>query len=130
MMSRLALAIAGALAATAVGCNPSLDAEEAFQLEVGEIATFIVDAAPRSSNLKVNAESNGSPISVFVYPQEFEEEVDRMITLGKPSDLVLARETEAESIGLVVPIEANQKTAVRVHNAGREVARVKLTMHY
>lgn len=120
------MVLASALAA--IGCNGGLNAEEEFQLEVGEISTFIVDPAPRTSNLKVQAESTGAPISVFVYPQEFDEEVDRMITLGKPSDYVLARETDAQSIDLVVPVEANQETAVRIHNAGRDVARVKLTM--
>lgn len=95
-------------------------------LEVGEISVIEVDAVGRAQTITVNAASTGGPLSVSLYLAKHDAEVERAITLGTPSDLILARQTSVHAAELAATIPAGEKAAVRIESAGGEAAQVEL----
>ena len=125
--SALAIVIA-TFASTISGCGPSLHQHHTVTLEVGEISVFVLDAAGVEQTVRVTAKSPGAPVSVYVYLNENDAEVERKITLGKPSDLILSSAEESEEIAIDAKIPANKETAVRIVSRSREAANVDLTI--
>ena len=110
------------------GCTAQLNDQRTLTLEVGEIRTIVLAPVEREQIIKIAARSPDCPISVYVYLSENDEEVDRKITLGKPSDLILSSQTESEEIALEANIPANKEAMVRVASASPDKATVHLVI--
>lgn len=128
-MNRADIAISFVLLlCTMTGCGPSLHQHHTVTLEVGEISVFVLDAVGVEQTIRVTAKSPSAPVSVYVYLNENDAEVERKITLGKPSDLILSSAEKSEEIAIEAKIPANQEAAVRIMSASRETANVDLTI--
>lgn len=109
-----------------LGCRPALEERRSMTLEVGEISVIEVDAVGREQTITASVTSTGGPLSVSLYLAKDDAEVERAITLGAPSDLILARQTAVNEAHLAATIPAGEKAAVRIESAGREAAQVQL----
>lgn len=116
------------LALVVVGCRARLDDTRTFTLPVGEIDTFYIDAIDAPRTLRVNAQSTDGTIDVYLYLESNQEEVERMITLGKDSELVLASSGASNDVALQATIPPKETAVVMVRSASQQPAEVKLTM--
>jgi hypothetical protein len=92
-----------------------------------DIRTLIVPATTGERTLYVTANSD-NPIDVYVFLEEKQEEAERMITLQKPSDLVLAKAEHKTNVNLKATLPPNKSACVMIGTEGEE-AEVELSMH-
>lgn len=111
-----------------VGCGPRLSNQQVLSLDANDIRTIIVDPAGSEQTVTVSAKAAGSPVNVFVYLSEDDEEVDRAITLGQSSDKIIASQTESTDILLEAKIPADKEASVRLQTASPETATVTLVI--
>lgn len=117
-----------AVALCLAGCQTRFQDDRTIEFVAnGDIRTLIVDAQPDERTLSVAAKSNKS-IDVYIYLEENQEEAERMITLQKPSPLVLAQAENATAIDLTAKLPANKSACVMFHADGPETT-VDLSMH-
>ncbi|WP_442481523.1 hypothetical protein [Aeoliella sp. SH292] len=96
------------------GCQTRfLDQQTIDFAEAGEISTFVVPPTTGERTLQVSAKSNNA-IDVYVYLEENQEEAERMITLEKPSDLVLAMAENTTAADLTAKIVPNKSACVMI----------------
>ncbi len=110
------------------GCTPRFNDHRQFQLEVGEISTFIIDGVARKRELRVTGNSTGGTIDVYVYLEENQDEAERLITLGKSGTLTIAGVENAAEVNLIASVPAEKNVIVMVRNSSREVADIDLKM--
>ena len=108
------------------GCGPTLSHTKDYSLAVGEIIEVPFEPISREQTIKVVATSPGKPIKVHVYLADDAEEVDRMLTLDKPTDLPLASQEDAEEITLEATVPAGKEVIVRLQPMGSTSADVNL----
>lgn len=125
---RLASASCLVAVVVATGCGPQLNDQRQLTLPIGEISTIVLAPAAQQQKIKVAASAPGGLISVYVYLNKHEAEVDRKITLDKPTDLILAHEVKSESVVLHADIPAREEAVVRIHGASRDADQVNLSI--
>ena len=125
---RTLFAVAGMALVSAAGCQPRLADSRTLTLEVGEISVIVLDPVGKQQKIRVTAKSPGAPVSVYIYLNEHDAEVERKITLDKPTELIIASQVKSEDIALEATIPANQEAAVRVASGSRETATVDLSI--
>lgn len=107
-------------------CGPTLSHQQDYSLAVGEFLEIPFDPITREQTIKIVAKSPGKLIKVHVYLSEDKAEVNRMITLGKPVENLLASQEEAEEVALEATVPANKEVVVRLQPAGPTSAQVHL----
>lgn len=108
------------------GCGPTLSHTKDYSIAVGEILEVPFDPITREQTIKVVAKSPGKPIKVHVYLADDADEVNRKITLGKPADMALASQEDAEEISLQATVPAGKEVIVRLQPMGPTSADVQL----
>ncbi len=108
------------------GCGPTLSHKQDYSIPVGEIVEIPFEPISNEQTVKVVAKSPGKPINVHVYLAENADEVNRKITLGKPAEMALASQENAEEVTLQAVIPANKEVIVRLQPAGPTSAEVSL----
>ena len=109
------------------GCGgPKLSDDREVSLEIGEIKTILLDSVSREQTITVKASSPGAPIDLHVYLPQYEEAIERKITLGKPPENLLASQVNAEEVSVSAVVPARQETVIRLQPAGRTAATVHL----
>ena len=84
-----------------------------YRLEIGEIKTILLESASREQTITVKASSPGAPIDLHVYLPQYEEAIERKITLGKPPENLLASQVNAEVVFVWAVVPARQETVIR-----------------
>lgn len=110
------------------GCQTRFQDERTIDFEVkGDIRTLIVDPQAGERTLTVSAKANKA-IDVYIYLEENQEEAERMITLKKPSDVVLATAENTTDVNLTAKLPSNKSACVMFH-APDEGITVDVKMH-
>ena len=111
-----------------VGCAPRLVDDREVSLEAGDVTSISVPASTADQTVTITATSADVPIEVNVFLKEHEDEVERMLTLQKPTDKLLASATDSKSVSLQVAVPANQEALVRIHSKVQKPTTVTLRL--
>jgi hypothetical protein len=102
------------------GCQDRFVDERTITFEKNaDLRTLIVPASTAERTLHV---------SVHVFLEENQEEAERMITLQKRSDLVLAEAEDTTKVNLKAKLPPNKTACVMIH-AGNDATKVELMMN-
>ncbi len=110
------------------GCMARFYDHREFVLDVGEISTFVVDGISRKRVLRVMGAATGGKVDVYVFLEENQAEVERLLTLGKGARLMITGVEKTNELGLVAPIPADKTAIVLVRNMSSQPAEVDLKM--
>ncbi|MGI9455147.1 MAG: hypothetical protein ACR2NU_01210 [Aeoliella sp.] len=126
MIRRTVLAIL--LTSLVVGCSSRFHDKRNETLEVGAVVDYAIPATGQARSIHVTATVVGGPVDVYVYLADDQDEAQRMITLGKPSDTFLTSSEATNNVDVTAEIPPNQEAFVTVRTAGREESQLELTM--
>ncbi len=120
--------LALALTFTVPGCTPRLFDQREVSLQLGEVVSIPIGAVGHEQPIRVTASSPDAPINLQVFLAKDEPHVERMLTLEKPTDKLLAYKENSEQITLEAIVPANEEVIVRLQPAGRHSAQVHLEL--
>jgi hypothetical protein len=114
---------------TLLGCGvPRLSDEHSLTLEIGEIRTLAIDPLGVEQTIKVVASSPDGPFNVHIYPQEYEAQIERSITLGKLPEHVIASSENTRETTLEATIPPDKEAIIRFYPAARKQITVNVTL--
>ncbi len=78
--------------------------------------------------LRVVGSATGGKLDVYVYLEENQEEVERLLAFGKGARLMITGVEDATEVNLIAPIPAEKTAIVMVRNQTSVPAEVDLKM--
>src|SRR5581483_9578767 len=111
-------------AAAATGCLSRLHVTKTYALKVGQVQALSIDAPARDQTVTVAVETD-APVTVYMFLQRDEEQVEHAVQIGKMPEKALAK-WEGDSAGsLSAKVPAKEVAIVRAES-GSKAAKVKL----
>lgn len=72
--------------------------------------------------------ATGGTVDVYVYLEENQDEVERLLTLGKGGTLMITGVEDTEDVNLIAPVPSGKTAIVMIRNMSRDIADVDLKM--
>jgi len=107
------------------GCK-KLNDNRTVEIEPGEEKLIIADPVSRDQSVTVSWDSEGSPVSVYLFLEKDQKAASDAITLGKASDKMLAKKEQSSEDSLQVQVPSEEKLVVMMTSRKQAKVRVKM----
>jgi hypothetical protein len=126
MSTRIArAAVVGLILVIAAGCQSRLNVERPIKLDQGKDHFVNLDAPKYDQTVALTLTSD-VPVDVYVFLERDQDEVDRLVTLGKSSEKLLASRTKVQSDSLEAKIPAKERAVVMLRPSKSGTANLKI----